>query len=139
MASLDEVALRKPGFREGYRVKLGDGQEWSFPRPLLHFFPAITDDGDVVLAAQHTHDRRYRELRDELVETDGEDRYNQMRIQVCIAAHLLLANYDLDSRTLRELLPVVEDDAANDEMWGGLIEVILARPPKPSADGSAVA
>jgi len=131
--------MRREGFREGYRVRLGDGQEWSFPRPLLHFFPAITDGGEVVLAAQHTHDRRYRELRDELVEVPEEDRYNQMRIQVCIAAHLLMMNYDLDSKALRELLPVVEDDAGNDAMWGDLVGVILASPPKPSADGSAVA
>lgn len=127
---LDEITLRRKGFREGYKVILGDGQEWTFPRPVLRFFPARADDGGIVLAADRTHDRRYQELRDELVETDRDDHYNAMRVQVLIAAHLLASNYDLDTSAFRTLLPVVENDPENDAMWGRLSDVLLANPPK---------
>lgn len=132
---LRETELRKPNFRDGYWIRLGDGQEWAFPRPILRFFPARADDGSLALAADHTHDRLYQELRDELIAVDEDDHYNAMRVQVLIAGHLLSMNYDLDTAALRRLLPVIEDDPENDAMWGALIDVILANPPKPSPVG----
>ena len=40
---LDEKALRKPGFSEGYRVTLADGQEWTLPKPKIRFKPKVVD------------------------------------------------------------------------------------------------
>ncbi len=40
---LDEKALRKPGFSEGYRVTLADSQEWTLPKPKIRFKPKVVD------------------------------------------------------------------------------------------------
>ena len=44
---LDTCATRshcgKPGFSEGYRVTLADGQEWTLPKPKIRFKPKIVD------------------------------------------------------------------------------------------------
>ena len=135
MHKLDEKALRRPGFTEGHRVMLADGQEWTFPRPMVRFFPAKAAE-KVVMGAEYGHDAEYETLRDELIEVDATDVYNATRLQVQIAGLLLLANYDLDNKQLRALLPLIPDDDANDAMWGDLIPVIMANPPKPSPVGS---
>ena len=41
--SRDEKALRTPGFSEGCRVALADGQEWVLPKPRIRFKPRIVD------------------------------------------------------------------------------------------------
>jgi hypothetical protein len=41
--SLDERSLRKPGFSEGSKVTLADGQEWVLPKPRIRFKPRIVD------------------------------------------------------------------------------------------------
>ena len=138
-AKFDEQALRRPEFTEGYRVTLGDGQEWTFPKPTLRFFPRKAADGSIGMGGGFGHDAEYQALRDELIETDDENGYDLMRIQVSIAALLLLKNYDLTNDHLSMLLPLVPGDDANEEMWSNLMPVMMASPPKPLADGSAVA
>ncbi len=127
---LDEQALRRPGFSEGHRVQLGDGGTWTFPLPILRFFPTIADSGQVAIAAQRGHDDRYQQLRDELIETDKDDHFNLMRIQVELAGTLLLKNYSLESKHLGRLLAVIPNNEANDQMWSDLAPVVLAQEPQ---------
>lgn len=134
--SLDEKALRRESFTEGHKVTLADGQEWTFPKPILRFFPARTEDGRTIMGAEHGYDQAYEGLRDELIEVASVDVYNSTRIQVEIAGLLLLRNYDLSNKHLRTLLPLIPDDDANDEMWANLVPVIMANPPKPTPVGS---
>lgn len=133
---LDEQSLRRPEFSEGHRVRLGDGGTWVFPLPILRFFPTIGSNGQVAIAAQRGHDDRYQQLRDELIETDKDDHYNLMRIQVELAGTLLLKNYSLEGKHLARLLPVIPDNPDNDQMWSDLAPVVLAQEPQSFPDGS---
>lgn len=137
MSRLDEPSLRRPAFRDGYRIELADGQAWTFPAPQLRFFPARAADGRVSIASLYAYDDRYLELREELVAVDRDDAWNAMRLQVEIAGTQLLANYDLSSRDLARLLPVIPDSAENDALWDRLVPVILAQEPRTFRDGSA--
>ena len=46
-APLDEPALRRPSFRPGIPIQLGDGQPWYFAPPRLEFHPVFAADGTV--------------------------------------------------------------------------------------------
>ena len=48
-ARLDEVALRRPGFHEGARVVLADGQEWALPELWHRFVPAFDEEKGTVV------------------------------------------------------------------------------------------
>lgn len=133
-----EADLRSHGFREGYKVKLGDGQEWTFPKPRLRFRAARSSDGNVGLGGGWEHDAEYQRLRDALIDCDSTNTYDLINLQVQIAANLLLRNYDLSDDALGDLLVVDFEDDANTAMWDALAPVIFANPPKASADGSAV-
>ena len=39
---LTNAALRRPGFSDGPKVVLGDGQAWAFPRPWLRLYPVAS-------------------------------------------------------------------------------------------------
>lgn len=132
---LDEMSLRREGFRDGYPVKLADGQEWTFPRPRLRFRPARGKDGKFALAGGWEHDEIYGELRDELLETDSEDLFSVLSISSTIACHLLLINYALSDDDLGALLPVDLDDDSNSEMWTALTPIVLASPKGLGVDG----
>lgn len=133
---LDETALRTPGFTEGYRVQLADGQEWTFPKPRLKFFPARGQDGKIELGGGATFDdEEYRSLMSEYFEVDREDLYAAWSCKVRVACHLLLRNYSLADEALTELLPVEFDDEANMEMWRDLTPLLRGMPPKHLTDG----
>jgi hypothetical protein len=139
MFVLNERELRRPEFSEGHKAVLADGQEWTFPRPVLRFRPVRDKDAKFGMGGDWGHDLEYRRLRDALVDCDQEQTFEMMSLQLQIAANLLLRNYALSDDQLGTLVYFDFDDPANATMWEGLTEVIFASPPKPLADGSAVA
>lgn len=135
---LDELALRKPGFVEGARVKLGDGQSWSIPRPRLRLVPRKTDDGDVKLASlpkvaahRQADMDAMLEAADRNAEGDPEGFVDWLLARARLATGLLLDNYDLDDAALAALLPIEfgDDDGAgaNAEMWAEIDGVLRGR------------
>jgi hypothetical protein len=132
---LDEKALRREGFSEGPKVKLGDGQEWTFPEPRPIFFPRRDGDGKVSLDARRTYDADYLDRLDDLFA--AEDGVRRLEIETELAVGLLLRNYDLDDQAIRRLFATVADDPAGRAMWDEIEGVILGLAgPKPSAVGS---
>jgi hypothetical protein len=133
---LSELERRKIDFTLGNKVALADGQEWTFPKPRLRFFPYRGTDGKIGLGGTGTFDEEYRTLLSAFVECDRHDPYQVWTVKIQIACHLLTANYCLTDAELAELLPVIFDDQTNMDMWANLSPVVLSQPPKPSTDGS---
>lgn len=133
----DEPSLRRPEFSEGPRVVLGDGREWTLPRPRLRLFPSRDGDGRIGVGGGPSFGAEFEDLVDELTDCDPDDQTGRLAVQFRMAASLLLRNYDLTDRDLRRLLVVDAEDPACRERWARLNQVLTGRPPKPSADGSA--
>jgi hypothetical protein len=134
---VDERALRRPGFREGPRIALADGQEWTFPRPWLRLYPVRGEDGAITVGGGPGYGSIYEDLVDRLVESDPDDTTGRLALQFAMATHLLSLNYELSDREIRRLLAIDLTDPACEERWSQINQVLLGRPPKPSADGSA--
>jgi hypothetical protein len=41
---LDERVLRKPGYSEGIKVTMADGQDWALAKSRIRFIPRVVDD-----------------------------------------------------------------------------------------------
>jgi hypothetical protein len=129
---LDEKALRRPDFKPGVPVVLGDGQTWDLRKPRLRFIP-VEKDGAVKSAG------RSCELGpecDELVgiffgdiETASID-FASARFD--LTKRLLTANYLLSIEQLQDLVYVEPENKANEEMWTAISTVIAGRTPKPT-------
>lgn len=139
---LDEQALRKPGFVEGARVVLGDGQEWSIPRPRLRLVPSRTPDGDIALKSLPKVAAHRQADMDAMLESgersaDGDENgfVDWLLARARLATGLLLDNYELDDAALAVLLPVEFGDDANADMWAEIDGVLRGRHAKPSAVG----
>jgi hypothetical protein len=133
----DERALRREGFSEGPRIVLGDGQPWTFPRPWLRLYPVRAPDGGLALGGGQGYGDDFEELVDRLVDCEPDDIPARLLLQFQMAACLLCRNYDLGDRDLRRLLVIDLSDPACEDRWARINQVLLGRPPKPSADGSA--
>ncbi len=134
---LDERALRRSGFREGPRIVLGDGQEWTFPRPWLRLFPVRAADGRLTVGSGPGYGAEYHDLVDQFVDCDPEDVTSRLGLQFQMAACLLERNYELGDGDLRRLLAIDLADPACEARWAQINQVLMARSPKPLADGSA--
>jgi hypothetical protein len=137
---LDEKTLRKPDFSEGPKVALGDGQEWTFPRPWLRLYPVRDGDGTIGLGGGMSYGADYEDKLDALIDLgdDPDKEYERISIMVGLAAGLLLQNYDLTDRALRRLLPLDTSTEANGAMWNEVGGILGGRHPKAlTADGSA--
>ncbi len=139
MSELDERALRTPSFSEGTAVVLADGQAWTFPKPWLRLYPARDEAGAVYMGGGLSYGVEFEDAFDDLVELGDDDDadYQRHTLHLKLAAMLLLRNYALTDRHLRRLLTIDLENPGGPAMWGAINEVINARPPKPSADGSA--
>jgi hypothetical protein len=134
---LDEQALRRPGFTEGPRIVLGDGQSWTFPRPWLRLYPVRAEDGHLTVGGGMSFGAHYDELVDRLVDCDPGDTTGRLALQFQMAAALLDHNYTLSDRDLRRLLAIDLADPECEPRWQQINHVLLGSPPKASADGSA--
>jgi hypothetical protein len=129
---LDERALRKPGFSEGYKVTLADGQEWTFPKPRIRFRPKIGPDGRVGVGGGPSFGPEYDGSMDVLFGIVEAEPIERLRVKFEMAIRLLQANYELTDSDLGELLELEPGDAANDERWKQITRVVMAISPKPS-------
>lgn len=135
---LNEPARRRPGFRDGPRIVLGDGQEWTFPRPWLRLYPARAVAGGPLSAqGKPSYGTDYLALVDQLVDCDPADIPARLALQFQMAACLLERNYELDDHDLARLLAIDVADPDCEARWLQINQVLMGRPPKPSADGSA--
>jgi hypothetical protein len=134
---LDERATRRPGFTEGSTIVLGDGQEWTFPRPWLRLYPVRGRDGQLKVGGGMGFGANYDDLIDRLVDCDPEDTSTRLALQFQMAATLLDRNYELSDRDLRQLLAIDLTDPACEPRWQRINQVLLGSSPKHSADGSA--
>lgn len=141
MEKLDEKALRRPEFTEGWDIYLGDGQKWTFPFPDRTYYPEIAPDGGfrVTRAAPYGDEFQAKLARmvgseDETPEANAE----RFDLQLTLAAELLSRNYALDSPSLARLLPFrldLEGSLANKGMWDEVAFVLGGNRPKPSTVG----
>ena len=129
----DEKALRKPGFAPGVSIKLGDGQEWTFRRPRIRWYPSRSGGTTKTRAAGANE---FGPECDELlgvffgdVESTVWD-FPTARFELAI--RLLEPNYDLTDEHFRELLWFERDDPASTEMWSAIGSVIAGNSPKPT-------
>jgi len=133
-AKLDEAALRRPEFTEGHRIKLGDGQEWTFPKPRIRFFPVRDKSGGIDVGMKADFGEAHRETLAALMDRTGDDieaGVERFRLRLELAVGLLTQNYDLDDAALQTLLAMDFDDPALVEMWTKLGDVLQGRSPKP--------
>lgn len=122
---LDEAALRRPEWTEGTKVRLCDGQEWTFPRPVIGFTPVRKDGvwtaeqrppyGDEFQAEKTAYLAMPRDTMDQYVAWVGK--------RINLAAELLYRNYDLTDDQLVELLDMSDDDQCID-MWNQIERLI---------------
>jgi hypothetical protein len=129
---LDELALRKPGFSEGYKVTLADGQEWKFPRPRIRFRPRIGADGRVEVGGGPSFGPEYDQQLDILFGAVEAEPLEQLRVKFEVAVRLLRSNYDLTDAQLADLVVFEPDDDAGEERWDQLSRAIMGIAPKPS-------
>jgi hypothetical protein len=135
---LNEESLRRAEFSEGTRIRLADGQEWTFPKPWIRLFPRRGQDGKIDVGGGLTFGSTFNELLDEYVELDEDKVIPKVGVQFRMACLLLVQNYDLSDKQLEQLLIFEPDNDDNLAMWRDeLLPLLLGIAPKPSADGSA--
>jgi len=129
---LDENALRKPGFSEGYPVRLADGQDWTFPKPRIRFQPKIGADGRVEVGGGPSFGPEFDEKLDVLYGVTEAEPVEQLRVKFEMAVRLLSANYELTAEQLGDLIVLEPGDEASDERWDQLSRALMGIAPKPS-------
>ncbi len=127
---LDETVLRKPGFTDGHKVRLADGQEWVFPRPRIRLRPEIVD-GKVEIGGGPSFGPEYDDQLDVLFGAVDVDPVERLRVKFEMAVRLLSANYDLKPEDYAELIVLEPGEPASDERWERLSNVLLGIAPKP--------
>jgi hypothetical protein len=129
---LDERALRKPGFSDGHKVALADGQEWTFPKPRIRFRPRIGPDGRVEVGGGPSFGPEYDGQLDVLFGVTEAEPFERLRVKFEVAVRLLRGNYELTDDQVGELLVMEPGDPASDERWEELTRVLMGIAPKPS-------
>ncbi len=94
---IDEPSARRPGFVDGPRVRLADGQSWSLP---LREPVGLDPEYDALLA----------------LVLDAEDRAEGLRAELALTIFLLTRNYDLTPGSLDALLNIEPNDPALNEL-----------------------
>lgn len=128
---LDEKALRKPGFSDGTRVTLADGQEWVFPKPKIRFKPKIVD-GKVEIGGGPSFGPEFDDKLDVLFGVAQAEPAERLRVKFEVAVRLLEANYNLQPEHFAELIVLEPGDAVSDRRWEQLCNAIMGIAPKPS-------
>lgn len=132
MNRLNESSRRRPSWRDGHKITLADGQEWTIPKPRLRLRPRF-EAGRVVATRDLPE---YAPEDDELVEAlfgagdDEPDRWLTARFE--LLARLLRANYELSDLELTELLSIDDGDPSTGERWTEITRALRGLGPKPS-------
>lgn len=136
----DEPSLRRPEFRGGVPITLGDGRPWTFPPPELDALCVTLDgDGRPTVAPASRFGAAYDDLVDAYLE--AEPGLGELTALAALAVDLLGRNYALEPRDYRRLLRFVPGESPEGEasraMWHDISGVALGRGPKgPTASGS---
>jgi hypothetical protein len=136
---LDEKALRKPEWKHGVAIKLGDGQTWMMRKPRLRLVPV--EAGDVFKQRPRDAAELGPESDDLLAALFGEAEdggIDFLTARLTIAVRLLRANYTLTAADIQELLWHERNNDENAEMWRLVDDVIMGESPKagPAISGS---
>ena len=116
-------------------IKLGDGNEWLFPKPKVGLSAEVAPDGRLRFADKKS--RSFGPAYDELVDAflESEDGVTEAEALLALAVDLLKRNYDLTPAEFAALLPRWFDDDENKEMWAEIANVALGKSPKPTPVG----
>jgi len=137
MPRLDEVALRAPGFTPGVPIRLADGQEWSFPKPVVKLCPVLDDDGAVSIGGVPSFGPDYDDLVEAWYASHSLGPPDQIKAMFALGVDLLKRNYTLTPADLRRLLRFHGADAADQQTWEQIADVATGKSPKPSPAGGA--
>lgn len=135
---IDEKALRREGFRDGPRIKLADGQEWTFPAPRFRVTPVEAPDGTIATRWGATHGADFDRTLEIFWGCADHTLGELFTLRFRLAAELLRRNYTLTGEDLAALLAFVEEDPASDAMWADIDAVLAGATPEgkgPSPDG----
>jgi hypothetical protein len=113
--SLEEKSLRKPGFVEGCKVRLADGQERTLPKPKLRFKPKIID-GRFEISGGPSFGPEFDDKLDILFGITDADPSERLRTKFELAVKLLAANYELEPDNFAELVVLEPGDRATDSL-----------------------
>jgi hypothetical protein len=105
---VDEQSVRRPGFVEGTRIRLANGQEWTFPD-----HPPSKEDVE--------HQAVLREIG------EAEDAADLLRAELALAIHLLSRNYDLTPEGFQAILDFAPGDPVLAEMQRAVHELATAQ------------
>jgi hypothetical protein len=133
---LDEKALRKPGFTEGSRVTLGDGQEWTLPEYTYCFYPDSDEDGRIVASGRTSYGHDHDADLDVWLGSAEVEPVDRISAQMRVVSNLLLQNYNLEMADLQVLLRKNNADEASRDTWAAITRAVLGLSPKASAGGS---
>ena len=128
---LDERALRKPGFQEGHRLLLADGQEWAFPKARMILKPQISD-GKIDIGGAPTFGPEFDDKLEVILGAREATPVERLRMKFEMAVRLLAANYDLKPEDFGTLIVLEPGDPASEERWKALDDVLVGNAPKPS-------
>lgn len=122
---LSESARRRPDFAGGIPVKLENGEEWAFPRPLI----AIRPDFTGVKPSLTTWGAEF----DDLVAIPTETLMDVAQKWFRIARLMLRRNYILDDKDLQILFEYRPADDENQLAWGTIMNVAYGNEVSPKA------
>jgi hypothetical protein len=130
---LRESDLRKAD-AQGVPIKLGNGEEWIFPRPRVGLAYEIVEGRyQISEKISRSFGAEYDQLVDGFLESgDGADFLNK---RLALAVDLLKRNYGILPEDVPVLLPVWFGDEENQAMWTAIVDVALGRGPKPTPVG----
>lgn len=131
---LDQKALRRDTFSEGYEVELWDKQMWTLPKPRLKFRPILGDDGSVSPGCKSGFGPEYDEKLDILNCVVEANNWDYLTVAFEVLVRLLLANYDLTQQDVSDLIMFDPEDEDNQEQWKPIIRAIRGLVPKPTPD-----
>lgn len=134
-----ESECRKPEFSEGHGVTLGDGQEWTFPKPMFALLPFRKADGSIVLqrsAFGAAYNAMYDRYIDAMAGESEDELLAFITLRVVLAIELLSRNYALTDEDLQELFIMNLDSPECTTMCHAIDDVLQGKnPKKPSAVG----
>ena len=129
--ALDEKALRRPEFSGGVPIRLFDGQEWTFPTPIVEaFVPRRDANGKTRQALSFDWGAEY----DDLIEMFVSAEYvrDEAVALYDLAFDLLRRNYNVTFNDMRHVLKRFKETdpryPAMLETWEAIASVALGKP-----------
>lgn len=126
---LNEVELRKPGFREGYALMMADGQRWHIPKPRIRVKLLERENESSILQRPAFGDA-YEQSIDILFGVEEATNWKRLETRFKLMAALLRENYELTPQNVSELLILEVDDEKSDERWEEVEDALLGIQPK---------